>query len=128
MKILVAEDSLMNQMVTRRQLARLGYAATMVSNGLHAVVAVLAGQFEVVLMDGQMPECDGFEATRRIRAASGAPARLWIIALTAGVGAADREEARNAGMNDYLSKPLRPEALEAALARAFAANHAPAGV
>ena len=66
-----------------------------------------------------MPECDGFEATRRIRAARPGTDLPWIIALTAGVGAADREEARTAGMNDYLAKPLRPEALQASLAQAY---------
>ena len=74
---------------------------------------------DVILMDVQMPELDGFEATRRIRADERSREFPWIIALTAGVGSADREEARSAGMNDYVSKPLRPEALEAALARAY---------
>ncbi|MCX6954380.1 MAG: response regulator [Verrucomicrobia bacterium] len=125
LKILLAEDNPVNQVVARHQLARLGYQARMVGNGVQAVEAALAEDFDVVLMDVQMPECDGFEATRRIRAARGLPARPWIVALTAGVGAGDRAEASAAGMNDYLSKPLRPEALEGALARAWLGSHTP---
>ena len=128
LKILLAEDNAVNQAVARHQLARLGYQATMVGNGALAAAAAIDGDFDLVLMDVQMPECDGYEATQRIRTALPGPNRPWIIALTAGVGSADREDARNAGMNDYLSKPLRPEALEAALARAFAASRAPVGV
>lgn len=128
LKILLAEDNVVNQVVARHQLARLGYKATMVGNGALAAAAAIDGEFDLVLMDVQMPECDGYEATQRIRSALTASNRPWIIALTAGVGAADRVDARNAGMNDYLSKPLRPEALEAALARAFAASRAPVGV
>ena len=71
----------------------------------------------MILMDVQMPELDGFEATRRIRASG--MSRPWIIALTAGVGSSDRELARAFGMNDYLSKPLRPAALQLALARGY---------
>jgi CheY-like chemotaxis protein len=119
LRILMAEDNAVNQTVARHQLARLGYQATVVNNGELAAVAVEAGDFDVVLMDVQMPELDGFGATRRIRA-EGRTAKLpWIIALTAGVGSADREEARAAGMNDYVAKPLRPEALQAALAQAY---------
>ena len=120
LRILLAEDNPVNQVVARRILARLGYEATIVENGLLAVDAALAEDFDVVLMDVQMPECDGFEATRRIRTARGLATRPWIIALTAGVSSGDRTEATAAGMNDYLSKPLRPEALEGALAQAWA--------
>ena len=118
LRLLMAEDNAVNQVVARHQLARLGYVPTIVSNGEQAVAAALAGEFDAILMDVQMPELDGFEATRRIRAAKGTADTPWIVALTAGVGSADREEARAAGMNDYLAKPLRPEALQEALARA----------
>jgi len=120
LRILLAEDNAVNQVVARRILSRLGYEATIVDNGLLAVDAALAEDFDVVLMDVQMPECDGFEATRRIRTARGLAARPWIIALTAGVSSSDRTAATAAGMNDYLSKPLHPEALEGALAQAWA--------
>jgi PAS domain S-box-containing protein len=117
LRVLLAEDNVVNQTVAKHQLARLGYHAKTVSNGAEAVAAARAEQFDVILMDVQMPEMDGFEATKRIRfLKAGNP---WIIALTAGVGSADRELARSAGMNDYLAKPFSPEALRAALAKAF---------
>ena len=119
LRLLIAEDNLVNQTVARHQLARLGYTATTVNNGAEAVAAVRGGDFDVILMDVQMPELDGFEATRRIRALNTSAKQPWIVALTAGVGSADREEARAAGMNDYLAKPLRPEALQLALAQAY---------
>jgi len=119
LRVLMAEDNVVNQTVARHQLARLGYTATLANNGVEAVAAMRAGAFDVVLMDVQMPELDGFEATRQIRALDTAAKLPWIIALTAGVGSADREEARAAGMNDYLAKPLRPEQLQAALAQAY---------
>jgi CheY-like chemotaxis protein len=118
LRILLAEDNIVNQTVARHQLAQLGYDALIVSNGIQAVDAAVAGDFDLILMDVQMPELDGFEATRRIRGAG--ISRPWIVALTAGVGSADRELARAYGMNDYLAKPLRPEALQLALARAYA--------
>ena len=117
LRILLAEDNAVNQAVARHQLGRLGYEPVIVSDGAQAVAAILGGVFDVILMDVQMPELDGFEATQRIRAAGFA--RPWIIALTAGVGPGDRDLARAAGMNDYLSKPLRPEALQAALSRGY---------
>lgn len=119
LKILMAEDNVVNQTVARHQLSRLGYQVTVVGNGALAVAAVEEGGFDVVLMDVQMPELDGFGATRKIRANPKHAKLPWIIALTAGVGSADREEARAAGMNDYVAKPLRPEALVAALALAY---------
>ena len=125
LKILLAEDNPVNQVVARHQLARLGYQATMVGNGVLAVEAALGSDYDVILMDVQMPECDGFEATRRIRQARGLVRYPWIIALTAGVSSSDRAEANAAGMNDYLSKPLRPEALEGALARAWEERSVP---
>lgn len=119
LRVLVAEDNAVNQVVVRHQLARLGYTATIVGNGEQAVEAALGAEYDLILMDVQMPELDGFEATRRIRAEKTAADFPWIIALTAGVGTSDRDAARTAGMNDYLAKPLRPEALQAALANAY---------
>ena len=128
LKILLAEDNLVNQMVARHQLAKFGYTATMVGNGALAVVAVFTGDFDLVLMDVQMPECDGYEATRRIRAKSAFGTRPWIVAMTAGAGSGDRQDAIAAGMNDYLGKPLRPELLGAMLTRAFAASQTEASM
>lgn len=122
LKILLAEDNAVNQLVARHQLAKFGYTATMVENGALAVVAMLTGDFDLVLMDVQMPECDGYEATRRIRAKPAFKTRPWIVAMTAGAGSSDREDAIASGMDDYLSKPLRPELLEVMLARAHAAG------
>lgn len=119
LRLLMAEDNTVNQMVARHQLARLGYDVTIVSNGELAVAAARERDYDVILMDLQMPELDGLEATRRIRAEERTTQLPWIIALTAGVGAADREEARSVGMNDYLAKPLRPEALQMALEQAY---------
>ncbi len=124
LRILMAEDNPVNQTVARHQLARFGYQATLVANGIEAVEVALKEDFDVVLMDVQMPELDGFEASRRIRAAKPNPVYPWIIALTAGVGSGDREIARHAGMNEYLAKPLRPEALQAALTHAYDVIHA----
>ncbi|ACB74121.1 response regulator [Opitutus terrae] len=120
LRILMAEDNVVNQTVARHQLARLGYAVEMVPNGLEAVLLATERDFDVILMDVQMPELDGFEATRRIRAVRPLDSLPWIIALTAGVGTADRSVARTAGMNEYLAKPLRHETLQQALARAYA--------
>jgi PAS domain S-box-containing protein len=125
LRILMAEDNAVNQTVARHQLARFGYQATIVANGVEAVAAAKEQEFDVILMDVQMPELDGFEATRQIRAARPHATVPWIIALTAGVGTADREIARHAGMNEYLAKPLRPEALQAALVHAYDIIHAP---
>ena len=121
LRILLAEDNVVNQNVARHQLARLGYEAVVVSNGIQAVEAMISGEYDVVLMDVQMPDLDGFEATKRIRAAGFT--RPWIFALTASVSSADRELARTAGMNDYLTKPMRSEALQAALAHAYRELH-----
>ncbi len=117
LRILMAEDNPVNQTVAKHQLKRLGYEPKVVANGELAVAAVQAETFDVILMDVQMPEMDGLEATRRIRESN--PQLPWIIALTAGVGSSDRDEARRAGMNEYLAKPLRPDALQDALSRAY---------
>jgi PAS domain S-box-containing protein len=117
LRILLAEDNIVNQTVARHQLEVLGYQPVVVGNGIQAVDAILGGEFDVVLMDVQMPELDGLGATQRIRAAGFS--RPWIVALTAGVGSSDRELARAVGMNDYLAKPLRPDALQACLTRAY---------
>jgi PAS domain S-box-containing protein len=118
LRVLVAEDTAVNQLLLRRMLTRLGCAVTIVSNGRSAVEAWISGTFDVVLMDCQMPEMDGMDATRRIRSEGRSGADVPIIALTAGVLHSDRERAMQAGMTDFLTKPLKPVHLEEALARA----------
>jgi CheY-like chemotaxis protein/HPt (histidine-containing phosphotransfer) domain-containing protein len=126
-KILVAEDNPVNQRVALRQLQKLGFNADTVGNGKEALQALQRIRYDIVLMDCQMPELDGYEATRRIREiekrqklGSGDKA-LRIIAMTANALSGDREECIEAGMNDYISKPVRMEELEAALDRSLAA-------
>jgi CheY-like chemotaxis protein len=121
LRLLLVEDNPVNQRVANLLLERLGYRAVAVGNGSEACAAASAADYDVILMDIEMPELDGCEATRRIRAQCGSPTRPWIIALTAGASAENRERAMKAGMNDYLTKPARSEAISAALVRAHAA-------
>ena len=116
LSILLVEDNPVNQKVATLMLKRLGYAPETASNGVEAVEKVLRGGYDVVLMDIQMPEMDGLEATRRIRAArrDGKPR---IIAVTAHALAGERERCLEAGMDDYVTKPLDQKRLRDALAR-----------
>jgi CheY-like chemotaxis protein len=118
LRLLLAEDNTVNQQIAVLVLEAMGYRADVVANGSEAVEAVHNVPYDVVLMDVQMPEMDGLEATRQICArppTSGAP---HIIAMTANAMQGDREACLAAGMNDYLSKPIRPEELARALAKA----------
>jgi CheY-like chemotaxis protein len=120
--ILIAEDNVVNQKVTLLQLRNLGYAADVVQNGREALEAVQRKSYALVLMDAQMPEMDGITATRKIRAAQAAghpnfPTELRIVAMTANAMAGDRELCLAAGMDDYLPKPVKPDALRAILQR-----------
>lgn len=110
LRILVAEDNPVNQQLIRLFLASLSYDATVVNNGAEALAAVREGGFDLVLMDVQMPEMDGLEATRCIRALPDCYERPVIIAMTANALSGDREKCIEAGMNDYMSKPLGLEA------------------
>jgi PAS domain S-box-containing protein len=126
--VLVAEDNEVNQKVAVRILEKLGYRVEVAENGQEALEACARTQYDAVLMDGQMPGMDGFEATRRIREReqeAGGP-RLPIVAMTASAMKGDREKCLQAGMDDYVSKPVTPEALEAALRRWVGAAAAPA--
>jgi two-component system sensor histidine kinase/response regulator len=117
--VLLAEDNPVNQKVALGMLKRLGCQVTVVGHGGEALQALQHGTYDVVLMDCQMPEMDGFAATRAIRAGA-APAtqtHMPIIALTANAMQGDREQCLAAGMDDYLSKPFTLEQLHAALAR-----------
>ncbi|WP_091114721.1 hybrid sensor histidine kinase/response regulator [Nocardioides psychrotolerans] len=113
--VLLADDNAFNQKLAVALLERMGHSVVVVPDGRRAVAAVATGGFDVVLMDIQMPEMDGYEATRRIIEAHGENSPP-IIALTANAMEEDREASLAAGMSDFLTKPLRPEELAAALA------------
>lgn len=113
-RVLVAEDNVVNQKVAVRQLAKLGLVADAVANGVEAVEAVSRGGYALVLMDVQMPEMDGFTAARELRRRG---SKVPIVALTANALAGDRDRCLEAGMDDYLSKPIVESELGRVLAQ-----------
>jgi CheY-like chemotaxis protein len=115
--ILIAEDYVVNQKLALRLLAQMGYRADIAANGLEAIQALERQPYDVVLMDVQMPEMDGLEATRQICARWPGEARPRIIAMTANAMQGDREMCLAAGMDDYVSKPIRVDDLVQALSR-----------
>jgi CheY-like chemotaxis protein len=115
LRILLAEDNVVNQKLALRILQQMGYRADLASNGIEAVESVERQTYDVVLMDLQMPEMDGLEATRRICARREAHQRPRIVAMTANAMQGDREMCLEAGMDDYLTKPIRIERLVEAL-------------
>jgi CheY-like chemotaxis protein len=117
LQVLLAEDNPVNQKVAQLILAKLGYRVDSVSNGLEALHAVRSGRYDVVLMDVQMPVLDGIEATRAIRADVAPDRQPHIIAMTASVLIEDEAACRQAGMDSYLTKPIRPHELGEVLAR-----------
>jgi signal transduction histidine kinase/CheY-like chemotaxis protein len=116
-RILVADDNYVNQRVAVRMLERLGYAVDVAGDGREAVAAARERPYDLVLMDCQMPEMDGFEATAEIRRSENADRRTPIVAMTANVGPGDRARCLAAGMDDFLPKPVHHEALAALLDR-----------
>ncbi|MFT3868661.1 MAG: response regulator [Nibricoccus sp.] len=116
LRILIAEDNIVNQRVTTMQLKKYGHKIEVVGNGLEVLEAIEKSTYDVILMDCQMPELDGYETTRRIRQ-NPRFATQWIIAMTANAMIGDRETCLDAGMNDYIPKPTRPQDLAIALAR-----------
>ncbi len=125
-RVLLAEDNPVNQKVALHMLAKMGYRADVAANGLRVLEAVRARSYDVVLMDVQMPEMDGLEAARHIVAEQPDPAaRPWLIALTANAMQGDRERCLAAGLDDYLSKPIKVAELEEALRRAHRRPPAP---
>ena len=119
-RILVAEDNAANQLVIRLLLEKLGIAFDLVSDGIAVLERLAARDYAAVLMDCQMPRLDGYETTRRIRTQAGGvrQPRIPIIALTAHAMASDRDKCIEAGMDAYLAKPIRLEALQQAFQRA----------
>jgi PAS domain S-box-containing protein len=117
--VLLVEDNPTNQFVARKLLEKAGCRVEIVNNGAEAVERLGTSTYRVVFMDCQMPVMDGYEATRRIRQMDGPVATVPIVAMTAHAMAGDRERCLDAGMSDYVSKPLRPDVLNAALRRAL---------
>jgi CheY-like chemotaxis protein len=113
----VAEDNEINQKVIARMLKKLGHDVDVVFNGREAVEACARGGYDIVLMDCQMPEMDGYAATGLIRQQPGLLGRVPIIALTADASTADRDRCLAAGMDDFLGKPVRPRELSGTIRR-----------
>ncbi|WP_083448947.1 hybrid sensor histidine kinase/response regulator [Actinoplanes rectilineatus] len=126
LRVLLAEDNHVNQKVAQLMLGKLGHRVDTVANGREAVQALRQARYDVVLMDVQMPVLDGLAATRRIRTDLPAEQQPHIIAMTASVLIEDRTACRNAGMNDYIAKPVRMPDLTAALAPLLQSADAPA--
>lgn len=119
LKILVVEDNLINQKVVLALLRKSGYQADVATNGVEALTAFGESAYDLILMDINMPEMDGVEATQRIRSDWPAANQPHIIAVTANAMNGDRERFLEAGMDDYVSKPIRPPLLCEALDRAL---------
>jgi PAS domain S-box-containing protein len=115
LKILIAEDNVVNQKVALHMLQRLGYRADIVANGLEVLTALRRQSYDVVLMDIQMPEMDGLTATIKICQEWPSSHRPWIVAMTANAMQGDQEKCLAVGMNDYIAKPIRMEDLSRAL-------------
>jgi PAS domain S-box-containing protein len=119
LEILLVEDNTVNQKVATRLLDRLGYRVDTVGNGLEALVALSARHYDLILMDVQMPEMDGFEATRTIRHRLPPERQPKIIAVTANALKGDRKRCIDSGMNDYITKPIKLEEIRDAIRRQF---------
>jgi CheY-like chemotaxis protein len=115
LKILVAEDNPIIRTLISKLLLKRGYPSDLVCNGKEAVAAVKRQSYDLVLMDMQMPEMDGISAAKAIRASTGPEREVPIIALTANALVGQREICLDAGMNDFLTKPIRPDALYTAI-------------
>lgn len=113
--ILLAEDNPFNQKVAVRMLQKIGYEADIVVNGKEALESLTKKRYHVILMDIQMPEMDGLEATRQIRDTYTAEQQPHIIAMTGHASDEDRQQCLQNGMDDYISKPLKVDALKQAL-------------
>ncbi len=123
LRILLTEDNVNNQKLALMVLGRLGYRADVAGNGIEALDALQRQDYDLVLMDVQMPDMDGLEATGRIREIWSNPEKPWIVAMTANAMQGDREMCISAGMNDYVTKPIRLEDLVASLKRSWESLH-----
>ena len=128
-QVLLVEDNPVNQMMTRSQLRKIGCACDVVANGIEALAALDKARYDLVLMDCMMPEMDGYEATRRIRAQErdAKSGRLPIVALTASALESELDKCRDAGMDGHLTKPCSMEDLQAAVRRWVSAVQGGAG-
>jgi PAS domain S-box-containing protein len=117
LRVLLVEDNVVNQRVAMRILEKLGFRPDLASNGVEAVQAVIRQRYDIVLMDVQMPEMDGLEATRTIRSQLPAERQPRIVAMTAGAFREERQRCLDSGMDDYLAKPIQPQDLGSALER-----------
>ncbi|HEU4866149.1 MAG TPA: ATP-binding protein [Actinomycetota bacterium] len=122
-RVLVVEDNKLNQLVAVATIEQLGFSADLAANGLEALEALGHAEYTAILMDCQMPEMDGYATTRHIRREEGPARHTPVIAMTAAAMEGDRDRCIQAGMDDYITKPIRPEEVEAALVR-WAASRA----
>jgi len=121
--VLLVEDNLVNQKVALAMLGKHGHRVTVAANGAEALERLAAADYDLVLMDCQMPVMDGFEATRRIRGGAARNPRIPVVAMTANAMEGDREACLQAGMDDYLAKPIGAAQLAAAIARFLGQPH-----
>jgi two-component system, sensor histidine kinase and response regulator len=124
-RVLVVEDNAVNQKLAKRLLEKLGCRVDVAGNGKEAVEMIETFPFDIVFMDCQMPEMDGFEATRAIRQRESGKTHQVIVAVTANAMQGDREKCISAGMDDYISKPIARSELDQMMARYLPANCPP---